>query len=81
MDQLRGQDLKAAFSATTGCLEEYRDTVNALASQTAQVTFRVPTVVCRINDPLRQKIYRDLGLRTVSTTELTANPRRFKCSR
>ncbi|MCH8989325.1 MAG: DAK2 domain-containing protein [Chloroflexi bacterium] len=30
MDQLRGQDLKKAFSAATGCLEEYRDTVNAL---------------------------------------------------
>ena len=30
MDQLRGQDLKAAFSAATGCLEEYRDAVNAL---------------------------------------------------
>ena len=30
MDQLRGQDLKRAFSATTECLDEYRDTVNAL---------------------------------------------------
>ena len=30
MDQLRGQDLKAAFSEATGCLEEYRDAVNAL---------------------------------------------------
>ena len=30
MDQLRGQELKLAFSAATGCLEEYRDTVNAL---------------------------------------------------
>ena len=30
MDQLRGIDLQAAFSAATGCLEEYRDAVNAL---------------------------------------------------
>ncbi|MCH7736644.1 MAG: DAK2 domain-containing protein [Chloroflexi bacterium] len=30
MDQLRGKDLKAAFSTATGCLEEYRDAVNAL---------------------------------------------------
>ncbi|SUZ48446.1 uncharacterized protein METZ01_LOCUS1300 [marine metagenome] len=30
MDQLRGQELKQAFSAATDCLEEYRDTVNAL---------------------------------------------------
>jgi len=30
MDQLRGQELKQAFSTATGCLEEYRDAVNAL---------------------------------------------------
>ncbi len=30
MDQIRGQDLKQAFFAATVCLEEYRDTVNAL---------------------------------------------------
>ncbi|MDA1128347.1 MAG: DAK2 domain-containing protein [Chloroflexi bacterium] len=30
MEQLQGQDLKRAFSAATGCLEEYRDVVNAL---------------------------------------------------
>jgi hypothetical protein len=30
MDQLRGQELKQAFSAATGCLEEFRDAVNAL---------------------------------------------------
>jgi len=49
-----------------------KDTVNILAAQTAQVTFRVPTVLCRINDPLRQEIYAKLGLKTVSTTQLTA---------
>ena len=30
MDQVRGQDLKKAFSAATSCLEEYRDAINAL---------------------------------------------------
>jgi DAK2 domain fusion protein YloV len=30
MDHLRGQELKAAFSAATVCLEEFRDAVNAL---------------------------------------------------
>ncbi|MEE8464896.1 MAG: DAK2 domain-containing protein [Dehalococcoidia bacterium] len=30
MDQIRGQDLKQAFSTATDCLEEYRDIVNAL---------------------------------------------------
>ena len=49
-----------------------QDTINVLAAQTAQVTFQVPIVVCRVNDPVRQDIYEQLGLRTVSTTELTA---------
>ena len=30
MDQLRGQDLKTAFSSATGCLEGFRDAINAL---------------------------------------------------
>ena len=30
MDQLRGHELKQAFSDATGCLEEYRDAINAL---------------------------------------------------
>ena len=49
-----------------------KDTVNILATQTAQVTFQVPTVLCRMNDPIRQEIYAKLGLKTVSTTQLTA---------
>ncbi len=49
------------------------DTINALAAQTAQITFGVPSVVCRINDPVRQEIYEQLGLRTVTITQLTAN--------
>ncbi len=30
MDQLRGRDLKKAFSSATSCLEEYRDAINGL---------------------------------------------------
>lgn len=30
MDHLRGQELKDAFSAATGCLEKFRDSINAL---------------------------------------------------
>ena len=43
-----------------------QDTVNALAGQTAQLTFNVPTVVCRINDPIRRSMYEEAGLLTVS---------------
>lgn len=73
-DGTSAEDLRSAgieqtdvFLAVTS-----KDTTNILAAQTAQVTFRVPTVLCRINDPLRQEIYTKLGLKTVSTTQLTA---------
>ena len=47
-----------------------QDTVNALASQTAQLTFGVGKVVCRINDPVRREMYESLGLRTVSPSQV-----------
>ena len=47
-----------------------QDTVNALASQTAQLTFGVNNVVCRINDPVRREMYERLGLRTVSPSQV-----------
>lgn len=49
------------------------DTTNALAAQTAQVLFRVPRVVCRINDPQRRDMYGRLGLRTVSSSRVVAD--------
>ena len=47
-----------------------QDTVNALAAQTAQITYGVPKVVCRINDPIRRGMYEELGLRTVSPPQV-----------
>jgi trk system potassium uptake protein TrkA len=47
-----------------------QDTVNALAGQTAQFTFGVKTVVCRINDPVRRTMYDSMGLRTFSPPEV-----------
>ena len=47
-----------------------QDTVNALASQAAQLTFGVNKVVCRINDPVRREMYERLGLRTVSPSQV-----------
>jgi trk system potassium uptake protein TrkA len=47
-----------------------QDTVNALAAQTAQITFGVSNVVCRINDPIRREMYETLGLRTVSLAQV-----------
>lgn len=45
---------------------------NILASQIAQHIFKVPRVVCRIFDPLRQDLYQELGLETSSPTILGA---------
>ncbi|MCH8190403.1 MAG: TrkA family potassium uptake protein [Chloroflexi bacterium] len=48
------------------------DNRNIMASQVAKHLFQVDKVVCRIYDPIRQEVFRDLGLRTFSpTTVLT----------
>lgn len=44
------------------------DNRNIMAAQIAQTMFEVPNVVCRIYDPLRQKTYKALGLRSISPT-------------
>ncbi|MBI4233368.1 MAG: TrkA family potassium uptake protein [Chloroflexi bacterium] len=49
-----------------------RDNRNALAAQKAKQIFRVPRVVCRIGDPVRQEMYSQLGLMVVSPTKVTS---------
>ena len=44
------------------------DNANSVIARVARTVFRVPTVVARVYDPRRAKIYRRLGLQTVSTT-------------
>lgn len=44
------------------------DNTNAMAAQVAKEIFGVPRAVCRIYDPLRQEIYRELGLETICPT-------------
>ena len=53
------------FMALTGA-----DTQNALAAQIAKQVFQVPTVICRVDDPSKEKVYNDLGLVTVSAVSL-----------
>jgi trk system potassium uptake protein TrkA len=43
-----------------------RDTQNALAAQVAKHIFEVPTVICRMNDPDRQAMFQELGLKAIS---------------
>jgi trk system potassium uptake protein TrkA len=52
-------------------LTEY-DNANIMAAQIAKSVFKVPKVVCRIYDPTREELYRDLGLDTVCPTALIA---------
>ena len=49
------------------------DTKNAQAAQVASNIFRVPTVVCRVEDPITQKIYAGLGIVTIGSTTLVAD--------
>jgi trk system potassium uptake protein len=48
------------------------DNRNVMAAQMAKVIFDVPRVVCRIYDPLREEMYKMLGLRTISPTKVGA---------
>lgn len=46
------------------------DTRNALAAQVASSIFRVPTVICKVEDPIMQKVYLGLGIVALGATTL-----------
>lgn len=48
------------------------DNRNVMAAQMASVVFNVERVVCRIYDPMREEMYKMLGLRTISPTKVGA---------
>jgi len=56
-----------AFIATT-----QGDNRNVMATQMAKHLFGVPRTLCRIYDPIREEIYRGLGLKTISPTVVGA---------
>lgn len=58
-----GIETADAFAAVTD-----GDNRNIMASQIAKEIFRVPHVVCRIYDPIRQSTYKELGLEAFSPT-------------
>jgi len=45
---------------------------NIMASQIARHIFKVPRVICRIYDPLRQEMYTTLGIEAISPTAIFA---------
>lgn len=44
------------------------DNRNVMATQIAKQIFEVKRTLCRIYDPIREEIYRNLGLETISPT-------------
>jgi trk system potassium uptake protein TrkA len=54
------------------------DNRNVMACQIARHVFKVPRVVCRIYDPLREEMYNALGLETISPTKVFAQMLREK---
>ena len=49
------------------------DNRNIMAAQIAKVVFRVPRVITRIYDPIREEVYREMGLETVCSTTLVSD--------
>ena len=68
-DTLRraGAETADAFIAATR-----GDNRNALAAQIARHVFQIKRVGSVIFDPIREEIYRDLGLRTINPTKIEA---------
>jgi trk system potassium uptake protein TrkA len=48
------------------------DNRNVMSTQMAKHLFGVPRALCRIYDPIREEIYRGLGLETISPTLMGA---------
>ncbi|MDI6857734.1 MAG: TrkA family potassium uptake protein [Dehalococcoidia bacterium] len=61
------EEADAFLSTTRG------DNRNVMAAQIAKHLFNVPRVITLIHDPIREEMYRALGLRTVSPTRIVAH--------
>lgn len=69
IDVLRQAHIEQAtylFAATT------QDNLNLMVAQIAKTLFHVPYVVARVFDPLREQIYSEFGIETVSPVKLSA---------
>jgi trk system potassium uptake protein TrkA len=61
------REVDAFFAVTQG------DNRNYFASQMAKQVYHVSRVLCRIYDPGRERIFRELGLETFSPTSMGAH--------
>lgn len=46
------------------------DNLNIVVSQIARDMFRIPTVVARVEDPVRERVYEKMGLKTICPTNI-----------
>lgn len=60
-------DANGVFAVTT------LDNTNLMVAQIARKIFNVPRVVARVFDPLREVVYRDFEIQTISPTQLALN--------
>ena len=69
-DVLRRAGLEGAdaFVAVTA-----GDNRNIMAAQIATIVFKVPRVITRIYDPIREEVYREIGLETVCSTTIISD--------
>lgn len=69
------QMLKEAGVEGADCLlaATEKDTVNLMVTQVAKTVFGVKFALARVYDPRREKLYRSLGVETISPTVLIAD--------
>ena len=65
------ETLERAGIAKAGCYAAVTsgDNSNIVSARIAKLTYEVPTVLARIYDPRRAELYRELGIRTISSVE------------
>src|SRR5690349_20015260 len=66
LEKLHLRDVDVFVSATRG------DNRNVMAAQIAKHIFGVNVAACRVFDPLREEMYRNMGLRTINPTRVQA---------
>ena len=60
--------LEAAGVAVISCTSS--DSLNAVVANTAKNVYHVPTVIARMGDPVRARLFESMGIYTVSITKL-----------
>ena len=66
--------LRSAKADKADCLLAVtdKDNINLMVAQIAKNIFQVSTVLARVFDPAREKIYCNFGIATISPTQLSA---------